>query len=136
MFWKKKKKTLLFAVVSEDEAIKNPYPYVYVEKDGRVRELHNNERKYLEAPFHPADGSRPHVKDFYAQKNLLGDIRGYCLRSKIPPHIQILPPPNEDPTNLLAQKLFEDTVKFAEEHGVEIVEEDGNKIFRRKKPHN
>ena len=28
-----------------------PYPYVYVLADGSARELHENERKYLETEF-------------------------------------------------------------------------------------
>ena len=133
MFWKRKSKSLLFAIVSESDAKTTPYPFVYVEKDGTVRELHASERKHLETPFYPTDGSRPYVKNSLNQKNALGDMSGYCLRSKIPSRVVIYNPPTEDPTILHEQELFEDTIKLAKEHGFELVEEDGKSTFRRKK---
>ncbi len=133
MFWKKVKEPLMFAVISESDAKIFPYPIVFVEKDGIVRELHVSEKKYLETPFYRSDGARPYVKRSYQQKDGLGSIMGYCYRSKIPSNITIRPSPLEDPTDLYAQELTHDTVKFAKEHGFEYIEEDGKVIFRRKK---
>jgi hypothetical protein len=132
MFQKKIKEPLMFAVVSENDAKTFPYPIVFVEKDGTVRELHAAEKKYLETPFYRSDGARPYVKRSYQQKDGFGSIMGYCYRSKIPSDITIHSAPIEDPTDLYSQELNEDTIKFAEEHGFEYVEEDGKMIYRRK----
>ena len=97
MFWNRNKKPLSFAMVSENDAKKIPYPYVYVEKDGTVRELHSSERKFLETPYHPADGSRPYIKKSFNALNSFGNLRGTCLRSKVPHQISIQAAPIEDP---------------------------------------
>jgi preprotein translocase subunit SecD len=36
-----------------------PHPYVYVNAEGTARELHANERQYLETEFRPGDGAQP-----------------------------------------------------------------------------
>ncbi len=133
MFWNKNKKPLLFAVVSENDAKKIPYPYVYVEKDGTVRELHSSERKFLETPYHPADGSMPYIKKSFNALNPYGNLRGTCLRSNIPHQISIQAAPIEDPIPLLLQETQEDMVKLLNENNFEIIEEDGKTIYRRKK---
>jgi hypothetical protein len=132
MFWKRNKKSSLFAIVSESEAKTIPYPYVYIEKDGTVRELHASERKHLETPYYPTDGSRPYVKNSYHKKMKEGDMRGYCLRSKIPSHVVIHDPPIKDPTVLSEQEFLEYEIELAKEHGFEYIEEDGKIIFQRK----
>jgi hypothetical protein len=43
--------------------------YVYVNEDGTARELHPNERQYLETEFLPGDGAAPHVKRSYTERN-------------------------------------------------------------------
>lgn len=128
MFWKKNKKSLLYAVISEKDAKITPYLIVFVEKDGKVRELHDSEKKYLETPFYPSDGSRPYIKNSYSSKNGWGEINGYCYRSKIPSNIEIHPSPAEDPTN-----IDFDVIKFINEHGIQHSEEDGKLVLRRKK---
>ena len=135
MLWKKNKKTQMFAIVSEIDAKTIPYLYVYVEKDGEVRELHSSERKYLETPFYPTDGSRPYVKNSYNQKNAIGSIRGYCLRSKIPSSVVISAPPTKGPIVVFSrEKFIEHEIKLNEERGFELIkEEDGKLTFRRKK---
>lgn len=133
MFWKKSKLSLA-AIVSENEAKTVPYPYVYVEKDGTVRELHASEHKHLETPFYPTDGSRPYVKNSYNQKNAVGSMRGYCLRSKIPSHIKIDDSPTEDPITLSKQELIEHEINISEEQGFELIkDEEGKLTFQRKK---
>jgi hypothetical protein len=87
-------------VVSAAEASRIPYPFVYVNVDGTVRELHAKEREYLETPFHPCDGGRPYTKQSYADKNGWGEIIGFCERSKIPPHLAVAPAPEDDPGEL------------------------------------
>jgi hypothetical protein len=37
------------------------YSYVYANADGTARELHPNERNYLETEFLLGDGAAPHV---------------------------------------------------------------------------
>jgi hypothetical protein len=133
MFWKNSK-SLLVAIVSERDAKKIPYPFVYVEKDGTVRELHASERKHLETTFHPADGSRPYVKNSYNQKNLVASMRGYCLRSKIPSHIVIYGPPIQDPTVLSKEELIEYEINLSKAQGFDLINnEDGKLTFQRKK---
>ena len=86
-----------FVVVSLGAAIKIPYPFVHVNSDGSVRELHAGEKEHLETSFDPFDGARPHVKDLYNDKNALGDMRGYCARSAIPKHLPVAAAPADDP---------------------------------------
>ena len=92
-----------FAVVSVEEAGQEPYPYVFVEDDGGVRELRPDERTYLETPFLPFDGGRPAVKESYESKNGWGSVRGFCHRNKIPADTVINK--EEDPDNLLDETL-------------------------------
>lgn len=76
-----------YAVVSEGEAT-DPYPYVHVEKDGSYRELTEDERLYLQEPFHPADGGRPYLKPSYRSRTLGGDRSGFLRRSALPRGLQ------------------------------------------------
>jgi len=79
-----------FTIVSEQAANQNPYPYVFVEDDGTVRELRPGEKSYLERPFQPMDGGRPAIKGSFTSKNGWGSVRGFCHRSKVPSDIEIL----------------------------------------------
>ena len=129
----KKNTKLGYAIVSQDEAKLVPYPYVYVKDDGTVRELHQNERDYLEKPFRPADSARPHVKGSYGERDGWGSRNGFCLRSKIPPNVPVLPPPLEDPSQLSERVFLERQIKSAQEKGFDVIENaDGTLIFRRK----
>jgi hypothetical protein len=89
-----------FAVVSPAEAAVSPYPYVYIKHDGTARELHANEREYLETPFDPFDGGRPYVKSTYEDKTPSGNATGFCPRSKLPNGLPVAPPPVDDPEQL------------------------------------
>ncbi len=134
MPWKKKSKPFLVTIVTEDEAKNTPYPYVFVEVDGTVRELHISERNHLETPFHPTDGSRPYVKNSFRQRNALGSMKGYCLRSRIPPHLTIIDPPEKDPTLLTEEEIINLEIESSREQGFELVDkEHGKLIFRRRK---
>ena len=83
------KRSNKFAVVNRDEAEQNPYPYVYIKNDGSYRELHEEEKEYLEEEFHPADGDRPYVKSGYYSKTPDGDLSGFLQRSKLPKDMKI-----------------------------------------------
>ena len=87
----------LFPVVSADEARQSVYPYVFVNDDGSVRELHGAERSYLEEPFSPFDGARPYVKTSYHDRDGWGSIQGFCRRSHVPAQTPIGDAPPEDP---------------------------------------
>ena len=98
MWWKSRPKPKkMFAVVDSATALHCPYPYVFVNRDGAVRELHSGERKYLETPFLPFDGGRPYIKKGFESKNGWKSVEGFCLRSKIPGDVPIADAPNEDP---------------------------------------
>jgi hypothetical protein len=93
------------------------YAYVYVNADGTARELHPNERQYLETEFLPGDGAAPSVKDSYAERNGWGEITGYLMRSKLPPGTPIQDAPVEDPRRLMnATEL----VKWLRSKGVRV----------------
>lgn len=80
-----------FRVVTESEAKQDPYPYVWVDAQGGVRELSANEKQFLETPFSPGDGGAPFTKSVYQQKNGWGNLRGFCRRIHIPKRIEIQP---------------------------------------------
>lgn len=121
----KKDKGPSFVVVSDKEAKAVPYPYVYVNDDGSVRELHQEERIYLETPFHPADGARPYIKSSYNQKDGWGNLTGFCHRSKIPSNHIILAAPIDDPTKISKEMFMEEEIRLAEENGFEVIKKCG-----------
>ena len=128
------RKSRLFAVVSQDEAKTTPYPYVFVNADGTVRELHESERTYLETPFYPTDGARPYVKSSYDQKDGWGGMEGFCPRSVIPSSFDILAAPSEDPTEASKKRLFEKQIRYAKEKGFEVTENADGRLTLRRKP--
>ena len=65
------------------------FPYVYVNDEGGARELDQTEREYLLADFHPGDGGRPYIKDYYESLTPDGKMRGFLLRRQLPKHIAI-----------------------------------------------
>lgn len=67
----------------------NLFKYVYVELDGSVRELFQDEKEYLTQIFHPNDGARPYIKSNYSQLNPDNNICGFLERSKVPKEINI-----------------------------------------------
>lgn len=99
------------AVVSQEEAKAVPYPYVHVNNDGSVRELHAEERAYLETPFHPADGGRPYVKWRYRSRDGWGELQGFCRRSKVPQNMVPLPAPDESPNKGMSPTELEDRLR-------------------------
>ena len=65
------------------------FKYVYVEKDGTVRDLFNDEIKYLKEDFYPTDGAIPYIKSRYSSKTLDMDISVYISRNRVPKRIVI-----------------------------------------------
>jgi hypothetical protein len=74
-----------------------PYPFVFVNEDGSVRELHSAERRYLETPFEASDGARPYIKTSFDQRDGWGRLSGFCYRSLVPSDRPIAPAPPDDP---------------------------------------
>jgi len=118
-----------YAIVGKDEAGAEPYPYIYVNADGSARELHQDERRYLETRFLPMDGARPYVKSSYSQKNGWGKIEGFLKRSDLPGEIEVSPAPAENPGKPLTR---EQHIQWLREKGLEVVEDrDGSIEVRR-----
>jgi hypothetical protein len=109
----------VYAEVDLARALVEPYPFVFVQKDGTARELHQSERQYLETPFHPADGGRPSVKSNYEQKNGWGNTEGFLERVNLPSHVQIRPAPSENPSKPITKEALKQLML---DHGFEITE--------------
>lgn len=72
------------------EAKKEKFEFVYVENDGTVRELDDEEKDYLQTEFEPTDGNRPYIKSSYNQLTPDNKIVGFLLRNKVPKNIEII----------------------------------------------
>jgi hypothetical protein len=114
----------MFSVVSPSEANRDPYPYVYVNNDRTVRELHQSERNYLEEAFSPFDGGRPYIKDDFEARDGWGSIKGFCHRSRIPQDLRIGPAPVDDPNSPMSKLEYIEWLKKTMKTmaGFEIVE--------------
>ena len=107
------------------------YRHVYVNADGTARELHPNERQYLETEFIPGDGAAPYVKGSYAERNGWGEIRGFLERSNLPVGTPIQDAPKEDPSRRLSAAEY---AEWLLSKGVAITENrDGASVVP--KPH-
>jgi hypothetical protein len=84
--------------------VAEPYPYVYVNVDGTARELHADERRYLEAEYEGGDGAAPSIKSSYSERNGWDEIRGYLKRSQLPAGIPIHDAPAENPNRPLSRE--------------------------------
>lgn len=73
------------------------FEYVYVNEDGTVSELSDEDVEYLKTEFSPADGARPYIKSRYRQLTPDKKISGFILRKQVPKKIEIQPyiDPNE-----------------------------------------
>ena len=67
----------------------NGFKYVYVENDGTVRELDDEDKAYLSETFHPNDGARPYIKSRYRQKTPDGKLNGFIQRNRVPFYYKI-----------------------------------------------
>lgn len=65
------------------------FEFVYVENDGVVRELDEEERAYLLENFYFMDGNRPYIKTRYRQLTPDGKISGFIRRVRVPKRIEI-----------------------------------------------
>jgi len=120
----------MYVVVDTAAASLEPYPYLFVEDDGSVRELHLEERKYLETPFSPFDGGRPYIKEDYESRDGWKSVKGFCARSKIPDgmHIAAAPDDSLDP-NLPNPNLSKaELSKLLREKGFEITKLSGGTV--------
>ena len=72
------------------EKEKKKFEFVYVENDGTVRELDNEEIEYLQTEFEPTDGARPYIKSTYDQLTPDGKFSGFLERNKVPKGIEII----------------------------------------------
>ena len=114
-----------YVVVDTAAASIEPYPYVFVENDGSVRELHSEEQKYLETPFSPFDGGRPYTKEDYESRDGWKSIKGFCLRTKIPDGRGIAGAPSNNPNPNLSKAELS---KLLQEKGFEITEQTGGTV--------
>lgn len=80
---------LLKKLFSNNITKDNLFKYVYVELDGSVRELYQDEKDYLLEEFHPSDGGRPYIKRNYNQLTPDNKIDGFLERRKVPKEISI-----------------------------------------------
>jgi hypothetical protein len=120
----------LFVFVRKEEAAIEPYPYVYVNDDGMVRELHRVEREYLQTPFSPFDGGRPYVKGSYLAKNGWRNLSGFLLRSQLPAGIEIGAAPVEITNKTLTK---EQSVESLREKGFDVTENGDGTITARRR---
>jgi hypothetical protein len=67
------------------------FEYVYVEDDGTVREVSEDDQNYLNTHFHPGDGARPYIKTQYKSRNGWGNISGFISRRRVPRRLPIGP---------------------------------------------
>lgn len=119
-----------FAIVDKVRSSADPYPYVYVNADGSARELHPEERNYLETPFQGADGARPYVKNSYSQRNGWGELAGFLERSELPASVVPQPAPAENPSKPLTRA---DQIQFLRSKGM-VVSENPDGTFTARKP--
>ena len=109
-----------------------PYPYVYVLKDGTARELHPDERTYLETEFTGGDGNMPYIKDSYAERNGWGEIAGFLARAQLPRGTPIAAAPAENPNKPMNR---EETIAWLRAKGAVVVENpDGSFTVEGKMP--
>jgi hypothetical protein len=119
-----------YAIVEKGRSSVEPYPYVYVNADRSARELHQDERDYLETPFQPGDGGRPYIKSNYSQKNGWGDVAGFLRRSHLPKEIVIQAVPAENPSKPVTRS---DQIQFLRDKGM-LVTENPDDTFTVRKP--
>lgn len=67
------------------------FKYVYVQEDGTVRELDEEDVEYLKTEFSPNDGARPYIKISYNQLTPDKKISGFIQRNRVPKKIKIKP---------------------------------------------
>jgi hypothetical protein len=123
---------LKVAVVSKNDSGQRPYPYVFVNGDATIRELHQSERGYLEQPFSPTDGARPYVKRAFNSRDGSGSVQGFLHRSQVPNGLSVAAAPIDDPSRSLTRD--EILAQLSHERGLTAIQiPDGSEMFRREK---
>jgi hypothetical protein len=95
------------------------YRYIYVNADGTARELHADEKTYLETEFTGGDGNMPYIKRSYEQRDGWGEISGYMERKLLPRSIKVQPAPVEIPNKPMNR---EESIAWLRAKGVEVIE--------------
>ncbi len=67
------------------------FKYVFVNEDGTVSELDDDDVEYLKTEFSPADGARPYIKSRYKELTPDNKISGFIPRNRVPKKIKIRP---------------------------------------------
>ena len=67
------------------------FEYVYVNENGTVSELDEEDIEYLKTEFSPTDGARPYIKSKYNQLTPDKKISGFIPRNRVPKKIEIKP---------------------------------------------
>lgn len=67
------------------------FKYVFVNEDGTVSELDEEDVEYLKTEFSPADGARPYIKSRYKELTPDNKISGFIPRNRVPKKIEIRP---------------------------------------------
>lgn len=67
--------------------MKEGYRFVYIEKDGSVREVTALERLYLQTEYSGGDGARPYVMTSFPA--LGSGSSGFCFRQFVPEGVKI-----------------------------------------------
>jgi hypothetical protein len=98
------------------------YLYVYINADGKARELHASERAYLETEFKGGDGAMPYIKDSYEERNGWGEISGYLKRAALPAGTPVADAPAENPRRPMSH---EELVAWLRKKGVRVTDNGG-----------
>jgi hypothetical protein len=96
-----------------------PYPYVFINADGTARELHADERAWLETEYKGGDGAAPYIKGSYEQRNGWGELNGYLKRDTLPAGTPVTDAPAENPNRPLSRDEF---VAWLRSKGVRVTE--------------
>lgn len=72
------------------------FDYIYVDDQGRARELDDDEKEYVASAIIP-DETDLHIKPEYQSRRSDGRLSGYLRRRQLPRHISVGPAPSADP---------------------------------------
>jgi hypothetical protein len=71
------------------------FDYVYVDDDGRVRELDADEDEFITTTLFPDDHEQFYIKPRYDSLTLDGRLRGYLRRRELPRNAFVEPAPRD-----------------------------------------
>jgi hypothetical protein len=84
---------------------------VFVNEDGSVRELTEDDNAYGDTEFSPFDGNRPYVKLRYSDRTALGRLQGYLPRNEVPDGVPISPAPAGVPPQPQSPSVVADAIE-------------------------